>query len=196
MSHSPHPERETALYTPYFCEENVYQLLRDPFFAERRAYALFITNAAAQVAMLGQRAGRGEPVVWDYHVIALSFDGHRRMVWDLDSALPFPCDARRSLGSSFPAEIPARFRPRFKCVLRSELLTHFASDRRHMRDAEGRFVAPPPPWPPIQPDTESEAQKAQRARHNLGNFLDMENEARGSVLSLPELLRWLDREAL
>jgi len=195
MSHSPQPERKTALYTPYFCEENVYQLLRDPFFAERRAHALFITNAAAGVAMLWQRAGRGEPVVWDYHAIALSFDGKRGLVWDLDSALPFPCEARRYLDSSFPAEIPARFRPWFKCVLRGEFLDRFASDRRHMRDGEGRFIAPPPPWPPIQPDTEREAE-TQEPRHNLGEFLDMASEARGSVLSLPELRRRLDREAL
>jgi hypothetical protein len=77
-------------------------------------------------------------------------DGAGR-IWDLDSRLGYPEPACRWLGGSFPfiERLPAEFRPRFRLVPAAEYRAGFASDRSHMRGADGGWLHPPPPWPPI-----------------------------------------------
>jgi hypothetical protein len=124
--------------------------------------------------MWAQRAG--SPVVWDYHVVALTSSVEGWQVWDLDSTLGMPVPASTWLDATFAGSegLLPQFRPWFRVVPRDELLATFASDRAHMRDPEGGWQQPPPPWPPIGAERES----------NLFRFVDMEAPFVGEVLDL------------
>lgn len=84
-----------APYTPFWCEENVCQLiatLDDP----SRAYAVFISNPERTCILFQQAASArgaeaGHYVVWDYHVIVVTtLEDGSVAVLDRDSRLPQP----------------------------------------------------------------------------------------------------------
>lgn len=188
-------------YQPFYCEENVWWILRD--LAERRvvpassapapagasppersdAYAVFITNRTRAVAVWEQRlAPPGEPVIWDYHVIAVI--GGR--AWDLDSRLGAPAPLGRYLTHSFrplPAEAHP-LAPVFRVVPASTFLARFSTDRSHMRTAEG-WRAPPPDWAPPRPPTKVGG----IASMTLPRFLDLDDPIGGDVVDLAGLCR-------
>ena len=111
------------------------------------------------------------------------------LVYDLDSRLPFPCSfscyVQRAL---LPAlDYSPSFHPLFRVLPAAQLLSTFASDRSHMRSAEGGYLATPPPWPSIG------------RGHNLSQFTCMSAEqlwtsqqpsesAFGAVLDLHQLV--------
>jgi hypothetical protein len=164
-------------HCPFFCEENAYRLARAlvPEQVARAPALLFITNDARAVGMAGQRAGASPSgfVVWDYHVVVCSGTGAGARIWDLDSRLPFPCPAAAYLAASFPS-VPARHAPRFRLVDADGQLA-LCSDRRHMRDDDGGWLHPPPPWAPIGDG------------HTLDRFLDLADPIAGEVLDLDAL---------
>lgn len=142
--------RDTSAYTACYCEENVYGLLRRLTIADRgRACAVVISNAAKTVAVWRQR--NGDPVVWDYHVVAAFLDAGTAAVFDFDSTLPWPCPlaayAAAAFGSGDGEAAPA-FRPRFRVVPAGDFVDDFSSDRRHMQGEGGGWLAPPPPTAP------------------------------------------------
>lgn len=157
-------------YQAFYCEENVFHLLAEPALAARRRFALFVTNPARQVAIWQQRlAASDEPVVWDYHVVAVTLGPAG--VWDLDSRLPSPTATDDYLRASF-RDLPTPrwpMAPQFRLVEHAELRTTFASDRRHMRAANGVFREPPPPWP------------APGSGHTLERYLDLDDPIAGVV---------------
>lgn len=168
-------------YCPCFCEENVWHLCTDdavsdggsPVPLEERS-AVFITNDRRRVAMRKQRAG-GAPsgfVGWDYHVVLLA----RRRIWDLDSTLEFPTPLDRWVQETFHPLVPG-FEPRFRVVDAPTYLSTFASDRSHMRGADGRPMKPLPPWPPIGKGM------------TLPRFIDLAAPFVGKVLDLDEFRR-------
>jgi hypothetical protein len=68
--------------------------------------------------------------------------------------------------------------PQFRVVDADALLARFGSDRSHMRTHDGRYLHPPPPWPPpAAPIGES----------NLLRFIDMTDDIAGHVASLADL---------
>lgn len=73
-------------YWPYYCEENVWRMAQTR--ARVPGYAMFISNAQAQVIMLAQRAGRMHDglVCWDYHVVWVQFVESQWRVFDFDFA--------------------------------------------------------------------------------------------------------------
>ncbi|XVF56153.1 hypothetical protein PTKIN_Ptkin06aG0094300 [Pterospermum kingtungense] len=91
-------------------------------------------------------------ILWDYHVICVQRkkDGDT-LVWDLDSSLPFPCPlatyVSETVRPSF--QLFSEFQRFFRIVHAPLFLRHFASDRRHMKDSEGNWTAPPPTYEPI-----------------------------------------------
>ena len=168
-------------YTPYYCEENAWRLLQDPLLEGNDPHALFISNARRAFAMWQQRAAKPphEPVLWDYHVVALA----RRVaweVWDLDTQLPFPTEADRYLSESFPLhdEMKVELQPRFRLVPKDGLLARFASDRSHMRTADGAWRAEPPTLPAIGTAKET---------MNLWSWVDTEAAFVGEVFDLSGL---------
>lgn len=66
------------IYTPYYCEENIY-LLVESFTNDRsisdkwETYAVFLSNHTKTVALWNQKVSKHPdyPVVWDYHCILL-----------------------------------------------------------------------------------------------------------------------------
>lgn len=168
-------------YCPFYCEENVWHLCAEPRFAGREGYAVFISNARRTCPLWAQRAAPSpaEPVIWDYHVIFVAAaDDGRWEVWDPDSRLGAPVALDAYLAGTFPLGdgLPVSLRPRFRVVPRETFVERFASDRSHMRDAAGRWLQPPPPWPPIGD-----------GGSNLARFIDVEGDFLGETLDLEGL---------
>jgi hypothetical protein len=146
--------RNNLPYTPLFCEENIWQLLRLVVEAGVEPDALrvlLISNAERRVALLRQRRGNGPHglVVWDYHVVLRSLARGGDLIYDYDTTLPFPTASADYLAATFPAE--AAVAPPFRAQLREipgdSYLRRFWSDRSHMA---GQVPAEAfPPWTPI-----------------------------------------------
>lgn len=139
-------------YCARYCEENIWHLAQEPAFAGADCVVAVIANREGACLFWDQRmcTGPDRPVWWDYHVILLV----RRagwLVYDLDNALPLPVDAATYLSRTFRMQdrMPAAIRPRFMLFDSANYVESFASDRSHMRDEAGRWLAPPPDWPPI-----------------------------------------------
>lgn len=160
-------------YWPYFCEENVWHLCSDRDAIDSPLevrQVVFVSNARKQVAMRHQRAGRGGPVVWDYHVVLLAAD----RLWDLDSTLGFGIPPALWLAESF---IAGPREPRFRVIEAPAYLASFASDRSHMIGKDGQPLQPLPPWPPIGQGM------------NLMRFVDLVEPFLGEVVDADVLRR-------
>lgn len=158
-------------YWPFFCEENVWHLSSDENETLGKVEArqvVFVSSACKQVAMRHQRAGGGNAVVWDYHVVLLAAG----RLWDLDTTLGFGISPALWLAESF---IPGTPEPRFRVIEAPAYLASFASDRSHMIGADGRPLKPLPPWPPIGKGM------------NLMRFIDMTKPFLGQVTGLEGL---------
>lgn len=179
--------REDQDYAACYCEENVYRLAGHPALAGYARHVAFVSNHGRSCAMWAQQlaAQDGLPVVWDYHVILFVQAGLRRWVYDLDSTVDFPVEARAYLEASFPFadRLPEVYAPRFRVVEAGRLFAVFSSDRSHMRDDDGTFRAPPPVWPAIRP--------AGAPPTNLDRFVDTEAEFEGRCFDLAGLYGWI-----
>ncbi len=154
MAHVTRDEgRAGYRYAPYYCEENVHLLARDRITTGAAGAVVLVSNPTRRIALAAQRAGgRSGLAVWDYHVIYLE-DG---LVFDLDTALTVPTPALAYVAATFPGPLRdpnSPYRPWFSLVHAPRYLDVFSSNRDHMRDDEGGYLQPPPPWPPIyRPD--------------------------------------------
>jgi len=164
--------------TPFYCEENVWHLCQHPLLQGRPKKAVFISNPLKVCPMWSQRAGRGRPIVWDYHVIVLAEAPFE--VWDVDTTLGLPLPAAEYLAKSFHENVPKPYQPRFRLVPAEVYVDVFCSDRAHMRKRDGSFTRPAPVWPTITPKGQTP---------NLMRFVDMEQTFLGEVVDLPELKR-------
>jgi hypothetical protein len=166
-------------YHPFYCEENVFHLAREPALADRRRRVVFITNPERACAVWHQRAAERPtwPIFWDYHVVLL-VEGPWE-VWDFDTLLGLPVPAADYLRRSFPEGLRDPHHPRFRVVDAEIFAETFASDRSHMRGAGGRYQKPPPPWPAIgHPGAAS----------NLMRFADVTTPFLGEVIDLSGML--------
>jgi protein N-terminal glutamine amidohydrolase len=145
-------DRSRYKYCAKYCEENVWHLCQQPQFGRTGNRVLIISNIHKACELWHQRAAlrSGLPVVWDYHVVLLS-QAEAWFVWDLDSTLGLPVLATHYLDKTFPTLGPesAKYSPKFRIISAAEYVEDFSSDRSHMRDKEGKWLAPPPPWPLI-----------------------------------------------
>ena len=182
MIQSPLPAFDDAWrraqdHQPFFCEENVLRLLQRAALPEDAA-AVFVSNDDRSVAMWGQRATSEDPIVWDYHVVAL-LPAHDLVV-DLDDRQQAAWPRRAWLAHAFREPLEPRFRARFRIVPRGDLLARFSSDRSHMRDLQGRPLHPFPAWPaPFDP----------QLGHTLPRFVDLADPIAGVVTDAAGLLR-------
>ncbi|MCU0864030.1 MAG: protein N-terminal glutamine amidohydrolase [Planctomycetes bacterium] len=170
--------RARQLYQPFFCEENVWQLLAGTALPASAA-AVFVTNAKRTVAMWGQRAAARDPIVWDYHVVALL--PHERLIVDLDDRDRCAHRLEAWLERAFRRSSAAELQPRFRIVPRAEFLAEFASDRSHMRGPDGSEREPFPSWPPP---------RGRAGGSNLARCLDLDDPIAGVVTDRDGLLRW------
>jgi hypothetical protein len=167
-------DRTTLLYQPYFCEENVLQLLQSSHLPESRC-AMFISNANKTVAMWGQKASRNknEPVVWDYHVVLLlPKDG---LVLDLDNREKLVWPLREWLEYSFRKDLtPEHLVPMFRIISKKEFETKFSSDRSHMLNPESGL--------PLKPFPKWEAPFNSTLGMNLMRWVDVSDTIGGTVV--------------
>lgn len=143
------------LYTPQFCEENIWQLARS-FVAEGIAVetlqVIFVSNPLRQVVLFGQRNGAElGHVVWDYHVILRRHDAHTDRIYDFDSQLPFPSATWDYFSATFglQAELDPTLRACLRLVPATEFLRRFCSNRAHMEGVVTTSAFPE--WPAIIP---------------------------------------------
>lgn len=170
-------------YQPFYCEENAWWLCQHERLQGLERWVVFISNQQRACPLLQQRAvPPGEIVLWDYHVIVMSRadSSSKALVWDLDSRLHFPVDCSLYLDVTFAGvdRLPARFAPKFRVVPAPTFIATFSTDRSHMRDSEGNWLQPPPPWNPPQ---------AVGVATHLSDFIDMQAAGVGTVATLQEL---------
>lgn len=146
---SGHPP---ILHQPFWCEENIWHLAAHPAPGAGERLVIVITGAVDAAACWNQRAGRpGQPILWDYHVV-LAVHAQDWLIWDLDTRLGAPpLPAHEWLRGTFPqpGRVRPPFQPRFALFTAAAWRAGFASDRSHMRRADGGWQHPPPPWPMI-----------------------------------------------
>lgn len=173
-------------YQAHYCEENIWHLCAHPELSEAVCQVVFITNTRQAVPFWHQRAASpGQYIVWDYHVVLLVKASDRWQVWDLDSRLEVPLPLGEYLRATFAnlRHVEPDFWPRFRVVAADEYRQHFSSDRSHMRDADGAYLAEPPGWPPIlRPELGM----------NLHRFRDLDTPFLGRVVDLALLAAWFN----
>lgn len=162
--------RSTYLYTPLFCEENIWQLAHsmvEEGVEVATMQVLFISNREKQVVLFNQRSAADlGHVVWDYHVILRHQDASGDAIYDFDSRLPFPCNSDDYIAATFgmQSELAAPLRATLRMIPADEYLSRFHSDRSHMRGVVAESDVPP--WPAITPDGEK--------RIRLDQYWDMQ----------------------
>lgn len=194
--------RHGFLYTSHFCEENIYCLLRElssiistrPITSDGTTsqtdsndqlgyhlFAVFISSQSKATPIWCQQ--QGDPVFWDYHVVACVMEevSGKAVVLDFDTSLPFVTPLQDYIARSFPS-IPMRseYEQWVRLVPAEKFLLHFASNRSHMLDSGLSF----PVWPCLR------GEKAASAM-NLMEYVDMshkrEHEEFGQVCLAKDL---------
>jgi len=110
------------------------------------------------------------------------------LVFDLDTLLPYPCDALRYVKEALRPEdsLRPRFRQMLRVVSAQEFVTHFASDRSHMLNEQGAWLAPPPSYSCIQ---------TKDCPMNLMDFVSMHPDSlpyvKSQILSVEQFVQFL-----
>ncbi|XP_062347491.1 protein N-terminal glutamine amidohydrolase isoform X2 [Cinclus cinclus] len=119
----------------------------------------------------------------DYHVILLHVSsGEQNFIYDLDTVLPFPCpfDVYSVEAFRLDDSLHPEFHRKLRMIRADLYLKTFASDRSHMKDANGKWQKPPPPYPCIE---------TADSKMNLDDFISMNPEVGwGSVISLSDFV--------
>ena len=103
----------------------------------------------------------------------------------LDSDLPFPTYFHKYVTETFRTDaiLNPEYHRFFRVVPARTFYRGFASDRRHMKKADGAWMKPPPAFPCVR------GQDA-KTDHNLDDFMSMEKgSGLGDVLSLKEFVQ-------
>ncbi|XP_038904910.1 protein N-terminal glutamine amidohydrolase isoform X2 [Benincasa hispida] len=165
-------------HTPFYCEENVYFLCkklctnRMGDAREADLFVVFISNEKKQIPLWHQKTSKRADglVLWDYHVICVQRKKEGEfpfLVWDLDSTLPLPLPlgsyVSQAIRPSF--QISPEFQRLFRIIHAPILFRHFASDRRHMKDSNGNWMAKPPDYEAIVAEDGT--------IHNLNEYMEI-----------------------
>ncbi len=168
-------------YQPFFCEENAWWLCAEPALGPGSRWVMFSLSHCGALPLAAQRAvAPGQLCWWDYHVVVLD---SRARIWDLDTRLGLPVSAPAWLAGTFPfiELLPPDLTPLFRVVPADDYRASFASDRSHMRHADGGWQQPPPPWPPIGTGM------------TLPAFCSTTPGGPGTLMEWAQLLQWLER---
>lgn len=157
----------------------MWHLCADPSVGATHREVWVIANDAGTTALWHQRAGSSPEglVVWDYHVVLATFDEPAGRVWDLDSTLGLDVPAIDYVTATF-RPVPPPLRPKFRRLPADLYREVLRTDRRHMLDAKGNYLRPPPAWPPPTDADEP---------HNLHRLADMKDPFVGDIVDLPSL---------
>ena len=164
-------DRNDLIYTPCYCEENIYKLCEyfDQIPYESTAsttllhapslsfHVVFVSNPARTVVLLNQsKSSRDDGgVVWDYHCVLVIKEqkiGGEAVVLDFDTRLGLVTPFVEWVGRTFSPVVREQFQARFRVVDGAEYLRVFFSDRQHMIDERtGLFRVDPPVYEAIRP---------------------------------------------
>lgn len=132
-------EKTQYLYTPLFCEENIWHLghtlANHSQLDMEKSWVLMITNPEHTIPLMNQQAAEpGRAILWDYHVILLTKMEHEYFIFDFDSRLPFVTPLALYIAATFiePDKLPERFHPYIRKISLRRYLDNFYSDRSHM----------------------------------------------------------------
>lgn len=142
------------VYSSCYCEENIYMLckkLSEVGVAAPDAsdlFVVFISNPNRQIPIWRQRSSKDVEglCIWDYHVICIQRKDKGMQVWDLDTTLPCPASLDEYIAGAFQpwVSLKPEFSRLYRVLAAPLYLRFFASDRRHMRRADGSWMALPP----------------------------------------------------
>ncbi|CAH1389467.1 unnamed protein product [Nezara viridula] len=152
------PSVAECCYTSHYCEENVWKLCE--LISQRKnncldsCYCIFVSNDSKITPLWHQKIGSGDDffVAWDYHVFLVVKNQPVISVFDFDTTLGFPVSFRNYIEKAigFEVNMVPKYKRLFRVIPASEYLKYFSSDRRHMKNANGEWIKPPPPYEPIQ----------------------------------------------
>uniref|UniRef100_A0A3Q1FJZ7 Protein N-terminal glutamine amidohydrolase n=1 Tax=Acanthochromis polyacanthus TaxID=80966 RepID=A0A3Q1FJZ7_9TELE len=147
-------------------------------------FVVFISNDNRMVPLWKQKSGHGDqPVIWDYHVVLLQAElQSEALIYDLDTELPFPCSLKLYSAEAFRSDrhIRPEYHRKLRVVPADSFLLNFASDRSHMKNPDGTWKMPPPPYPPIH---------TAESHMNLDDFISMDPAVGwGTVYGLRQFL--------
>lgn len=173
---------ENFLYRSCYCEENIWHLAREEWFREQETMVVIVSGRGRYRRFWFQGGAENPqaPVYWDYHVILLSYEADW-WVWDLDTSLELPVAADTYFHKTFLQQNidVAHTDVVLRLVSAEEYVRKLSSDRSHMRLPSGEWAAPPPEWPMILQQRDS----------NLLDWININHEAPGQVLTLAEFMR-------
>lgn len=167
------------VYTPLFCEENIWKLLEARYSqawqtdALQPLHVLFIVNQHNTVALFGQaETTNHQPLIWDYHVILSALLHGKPVIYDFDSQCDFPADPDTYFNTTFPLHVNLKheYQPLIRTIAPEAYFRHFSSDRQHMTDAipESQF----PDYPVIQADSQHTPLTLQQCRDLNSHITD------------------------
>ncbi|KAJ7273567.1 N-terminal glutamine amidase-domain-containing protein [Mycena haematopus] len=154
------PVPPKTVYTPFYCEENIYMLCQAFISRQEDVSVVLISNENKTIALWNQKL-RQSVVVWDYHVVLLLQSRDKQhWIYDFDTRLTFPCLMKDYLAFTFRQDVPSSYQSLFRIVPGLTYIEHFASDRSHMltdasesnseTSAVEAYRSPPPLHPPIR----------------------------------------------
>ena len=183
-------KKTDCLYTPLFCEENIWHLIKTLINKGINAKAIkvvFITNKHKRIAIFNQQsAEHNQPVIWDYHVILITNIEQSRYIFDFDTRQPFPDDIGNYFQNSFPDNIHSDYISHFRIIPADLYLKKFSSDRNHMKNIipECNF-----PHYPVILSNENNAMY-------LTDLFDIDKKINHTVIfrSSKELINWVETQ--
>lgn len=186
------------LYTPLFCEENIWQLLLSFSQSSKKVdsskmWALIITNPDQKIVLLNQCAAEiNQPIIWDYHVVLLAEIHQQPFIFDFDTRLPFITPLHQYLQHTFifSDNLPQELTPYIRKIPAHSYLERFYSDRLHMENQIEKSEFPS--WPIINAN--------KKLRIKLADYLatDRELDDNSQVFKVPSLTaleQWLIHES-
>ncbi|KAK0596193.1 hypothetical protein LWI29_013509 [Acer saccharum] len=166
-------------HTPFYCEENVYFLCKKLCangVADADGSDLYADfSVLVEIPLWHQKASKRADgvILWDYHAVCIQRKGGGDspcLVWDLDSSLPFPSPlasyVSETIRPSF--QLFSEYRRCFRILHAPIFLRSFASDRKHMKDPTGNWIAEPPSYEPIVVED--------KTVHNLNEYIEISAE--------------------
>ena len=175
-------------YTTCYCEENIWHLCQHADLVQFPKYVLCISNIAKQCPFWFQKSAPvQEFTCWDYHVVLTVYKGGWQ-IFDLDTTLPFPIELKAYMSLTFKGlpDIHPEYFPKFKIIGAERYVREFHSDRKHMKDTNGKWLSPPPDWPMIL----SSKQLC------IGELFDFSGSSKQEIYSLVEMADYLNEKVL
>jgi len=144
-------------YSSQYCEENIYHLAARKITigsSHSKYFVVFVTSKSRHTPLWYQKKCYGDkPVLWDYHVFLFScYEALSPQIYDMDSTMPCPVSAIEYMKYAirYDMHMKDEYEQYFRVIPAHLYVEYFSSDRCHMKDSLGGWVASPPAWSVIK----------------------------------------------